>query len=72
MKKNVGKIDSILRILVAVVVAVLLFAGMVSGVLAIVLGVVGVVMLATAVFRFCPLYPVVGVNTDKAGNGQAK
>jgi hypothetical protein len=63
MKKNMGKLDSIIRLTVAVVIAYLLFAGKVEGTLAIVLGIVGVAMIFTSLFGFCPLYPVLGINS---------
>jgi hypothetical protein len=63
MKKNVGSIDRIIRILFAVVVAVLFFTDVVTGTLGIVLLVVGVVLLATSFINFCPLYAILGINS---------
>jgi hypothetical protein len=58
-----GKIDSIIRLTVAILIAYLLFAGKVEGTLAIILGIVAVVMLFTALFRFCPLFTLLGFST---------
>lgn len=63
MKKNMGKMDRIIRILIAVAVGVLYWQGMISGTLAIVLGALSVVFVLTSFVSFCPLYAIVGLNT---------
>ena len=63
MKKNMGVIDRAVRALLAVVVVVLYFLGMISGTVAIILGVLAVVFLMTSLVSFCPLYPILGVYT---------
>ena len=65
MKKNMGSIDKIIRIIVALVVSILFFTGTVTGVLGYVLLAVGGVFLLTSVMNFCPLYPILGINTCK-------
>lgn len=63
MKKNMGNIDKIIRILVAIVVAVLFFTNVISGTLGIVLLVLAGVFVLTSLISFCPLYTLVGINT---------
>ncbi len=63
MKKNMGSIDRMVRILLAAVLAALYFTGTVTGTLGIVLLVLAVVFAATSAMSFCPLYTLVGVNT---------
>ena len=58
MKKNVGGIDRILRIVVGIVLIALTLAGTIG-----VWGWIGVVPLATGLFKFCPLYPLIGINS---------
>jgi len=58
MKSNVGGIDRILRI----AVGLLLIALSVTGVIGL-WGYIGLVPLATGVFRFCPPYALFGWNT---------
>ncbi len=65
MKKNMGNIDKMLRVLVAVVIAVLYYTGLVSGTVAIVLLGLAAVFLLTSLISFCPLYPIFGLNTCK-------
>jgi hypothetical protein len=63
MKKNVGNIDKVIRVLLAVVFAALYFTGTVSGTPGLVLLVLGVVFVLTSVIGFCPIYAIVGLNT---------
>ena len=65
MKKNMGTIDKVIRILVAVVVAVLYFTHVVSGTLGIILLVLAGVFVLTSLISFCPLYLPFGINTGK-------
>ena len=65
MKKNMGGIDRIIRITFAVIIAILYFTGKVEGTLATVLIVFAAIFLLTSVINFCPLYPVLGINTRK-------
>lgn len=58
MKKNVGGIDKVLRILIG--------AGLVGATLAGLLpfwGFLGIVPLATGLIGWCPLYPLLGINS---------
>ena len=67
MQTNVGNVDRIIRVVVALVFAVLYFSGVVSGTLGIILLVLGVVFLATALLGFCPLYLPFKISTKKSG-----
>ncbi|MBX7093394.1 MAG: DUF2892 domain-containing protein [Flavobacteriales bacterium] len=65
MKQNVGNIDRVVRILVAVVFAVLYFTHSVEGTLGLVLLILGAVFALTALVGFCPLYLPFGISTCK-------
>jgi len=65
MKKNMGTIDRVIRILVAVVIAVLYFANVISGTLAIILLIVAGIFIVTSFLGFCPLYLPFGLSTKK-------
>ncbi|MCL6505161.1 MAG: DUF2892 domain-containing protein, partial [Pirellulales bacterium] len=56
MKVNMGGLDRGLRIVLALVVALLIGTGTLSGTWAIVLGIVAVVFLVTSLIGMCPLY----------------
>lgn len=65
MKKNMGTIDKALRIILAIVIVVLIFLGELSGVAAVVLGIIAAVFLLTSLIGFCPLYVPLGLSTCK-------
>lgn len=65
MIKNMGSTDRFLRVLVALIVAVLYFNEMISGTTAIVLGVLAAIFILTSVVSFCPLYYPFGIKTNK-------
>ena len=65
MKKNVGSIDKVVRIIIAIVLAVLYFANVVTGTLGIIFLVLAAIMLLTSFISFCPLYAPFGMNTSK-------
>jgi len=63
MKMNMGTIDKVIRILVAVILAILFFANLITGTLGIILLVLGAVFVLTSLISFCPLYWPFGINT---------
>ncbi len=65
MKPNMGTTDKIIRIALAALVAILYFTNVISGTLGIVLLVLAGVFVLTSLISFCPLYPLVGMNTSK-------
>lgn len=65
MKKNMGTTDKVIRVLVALIAAVLIFTGILKGTWAIVAAVVAGVFLLTSLVSFCPLYTLLGINTCK-------
>jgi len=65
MKKNMGSVDRIIRLVLALVVAVLYFTGKISGTVAIVLGVVALVFFITSLVGYCPAYTPLGIKTLK-------
>lgn len=56
MTPNMGNIDRIVRVVVALVVAILIFTNVLPGVWAWIAGILAVVFLATSAIGFCPLY----------------
>jgi hypothetical protein len=67
MKKNMGTADKILRILVAIVIAGLYFANIISGTVAIILLILAGVFILTSFMSVCPLYYPFGISTKKKG-----
>jgi hypothetical protein len=63
MKQNMGSIDRVLRIIIAVVIASLYFAHMLTGTLGIVLMALAGIFLLTSFIGTCPLYLPFGITT---------
>lgn len=66
MKKNIGNIDKAIRLILAIVFVILYFTHMVSGTIGIFLLVFAAVFALTSLIGFCPLYPLLGINTCAA------
>ncbi|HEY6437231.1 MAG TPA: DUF2892 domain-containing protein [Ignavibacteriaceae bacterium] len=65
MKKNMGSPDKVIRVLLAVLIAILYFINQITGIAAIVLGIFGIVFLLTSFVGFCPLYAPFKLSTLK-------
>ena len=65
MQPNMGTLDRVLRVAVALVIGALYFTGRISGTLAIVLVVVAVLFLLTSAAARCPGYLPFGLSTKK-------
>ncbi|MFO8088001.1 MAG: DUF2892 domain-containing protein [Bacteroidales bacterium] len=63
MKKNVGKVDKIIRLLAALLIGVLYFTSVISGTLALILGIIALVFVFTSFMGFCGIYKLLGINT---------
>ncbi len=59
MKCNVGSIDRVFRIVIGLGIAIggVIFESY--------WGLIGIVILATGIFRYCLLYPLLKINTNK-------
>jgi hypothetical protein len=68
MQKNMENLDRGIRIAAALVIAALIATGALSGVLAVILGVIAVAFLLTSLIGFCPLYAPLGINTCQRKN----
>jgi len=60
-----GTADKVIRILLAITVGILYYFGVISGTLAIILGVLAIIFIATSFISFCPLYLPFGISTRK-------
>ena len=65
MKKNMGFTDKLIRSAIGIIIALLYYAGIITGTLAIVLLAFAIVLLLTSFISFCPLYTLLGINTNK-------
>lgn len=67
MERNMGGLDRGLRIVVAIVLAVLAYTGRIEGGIAIAAYVVAAVFVVTSLVGYCPLYRVIGMDTCGKG-----
>ncbi len=65
MKKNLGKTDKIIRVILALVIGFLYYKGIISGIFGIVLIALALIFVLTSLVSFCPIYALVGINTCK-------
>jgi hypothetical protein len=63
MRKNVGKMDRIVRLALAVVLIILAYAKIIPQNLTIAVYVISVIIAITGFVRFCPLYRVLHKST---------
>ena len=65
MKPNMSTTDKFIRVLIGVLIAVLYYLEVISGLTAIIVLAIGIIFLVTSLISFCPLYKVLGINTNK-------
>ena len=65
INKNMGRTDRIIRVSVAILIAILYFTNVISGTLALVLGIFAIIFVLTSFISFCPLYLPFKLSTRK-------
>jgi hypothetical protein len=65
MKPNMGKADKMIRLGIAAIIIGLYFMNVITGTVAIVLGIFATIFIATSFINFCPLYTVLNIRTNK-------
>jgi hypothetical protein len=65
MKQNMGTADRIIRLAIVVLIAVFYYLHIISGTLAIILGIVAIAFLLTSLIGWCPAYLPLGLSTRK-------
>ena len=66
MKKNVGSIDKVIRIIIAIAAFYFAYTGAVESPWDYVLYAVGAIMVLTALMGTCPIFSVLGISTNKS------
>lgn len=65
MRKNMGKIDKIIRFILAVVVIILIIFNQITNTAAVILGILAIIFILTSFTGVCPLYIPLKINTKK-------
>jgi len=69
MKINVGSIDKVIRIIIAIVAIYVAYTGMVESPWSFVLYAVAAIMVLTALAGRCPLFSIFGISSCKVKEG---
>jgi|WetSurMetagenome_2_1015567.scaffolds.fasta_scaffold00215_31 hypothetical protein len=68
MKKNVGKTDGVIRLILVAILVILYFSLGLKGTVGIIVLGIAVILCLTVVTGVCPLYMLLGINTcEKKG-----
>lgn len=65
MKKNMGTLDRILRVIASVILTILYFTDIITGTIGLIVFVFACVMFLTSIIGNCPPYTIMGINTCK-------
>lgn len=65
MKSNMGTVDKVIRIVVAIIIGILYFTGQITGTAAIILLILAGIFILTSFISFCPLYAPFKISTKK-------
>lgn len=65
MPKNMGTLDRLIRMLIAIGIGVLYVTGRIGGTVALVLGIIAVAFLLTSCLGSCPAYGPLGISTRR-------
>lgn len=65
MKKNVGSIDKVVRMIIAVVIVTLSYFEIINGTLSIILLVFALILVVTSFMNFCPVFALLGKSSAK-------
>jgi len=63
MKPNIGTLDRSIRTIVGIALISLWPLGLIQGTAVVIAFVVGIMVLATVLLRWCPPYDLLGINT---------
>ncbi len=65
MKKNMSGTDRVIRAIISLGIFLLILMNVISGTLAIILGIVAGIFLLTTIFGICPIYAIFRFSTNK-------
>lgn len=65
MKKNMGSVDKVVRLLLAAIFILLFVFNTVTGVFGYILLALAAIFILTSLVNFCPLYAIFGIKTCK-------
>lgn len=69
MKKNIGTIDKVVRIILALIVVILFTTNVITGIAGIILLVLAGILVLTSLVSFCPVYYPFKISTRRKVQG---
>ena len=69
MKKNMGSVDIVTRLVLAAIFLVMYFTQDLPGAEGIIMLILSITFVLTSIFNFCPLYTILGFNTCAVKKG---
>lgn len=67
--KNMGSVDRIIRLIIAIVFLILIMLGVIKGIGIVVFSIISAFFIFTVIFRYCPMYALVGIHTLRTKSG---
>ncbi|SHN28599.1 DUF2892 domain-containing protein [Chitinophaga sp. CF418] len=71
MKKNMGRFDRMVRVVLALAALFFVYNKMVTGTAAVVITIIAAVFILTSVLAICPLYSLLGIRTCRTSHSHA-
>ncbi len=68
MKKNIGQLDKVIRVLFAIIIAVMYLTKFIDGTIGIYLLVIACLLIFTSIISFCPIYFPFGFSSKSKKN----
>jgi hypothetical protein len=65
MKRNMGNVDKVIRLVLALIGIIIALAKVVTGTWATIVLIISAILIITSLLRYCPLYVPFGINTSK-------
>jgi len=65
MKKNMGSVDRVIRLILAALFVILFVFNVVAGFFGYLLLLIAAIFILTSLVNFCPLYAIFGIKTNK-------
>ncbi len=69
MKLNMSVLDRFIRVLIVALIVVLYFTHIISGTVALILGIIAVLLLLTSIIGWCAIYALLGISTKTEPGG---
>ena len=65
MKQNMGTIDKLIRLAVVLVILILYFVKVLTGIWSVIFFIIAAIFILTSIFGICPLYLALRISTAK-------